>query len=107
MKQKIKYIKELSEAIIKSFNFAFFVVSLLLWAYLTILNVLSQPFQLSLLWDAFNTLYGEFSFKVSCIFLIMFNGMNTIRSFLLNYGDFKENIGHLRTLKDVARVTKK
>jgi len=103
MKTKLKGYKDLLEAIIKSFNFAFFVVSILLWGYFTILNIMTKPFAFTLLWDGFNTLYGEFSFKVSCIFLILFNGMNTIRGYFLHYHDWKENLGHMKTLKDVAK----
>lgn len=107
MKERLKKGKELFEAIIKSFNFAFFVVSLMLWIYFTVLNILTKPFEFGLLWDGFNTMYGEFSFKVSCIFLILFNGMNTIRGYFLQYYDLKENFGHAKTLKEVAHTTKK
>lgn len=107
MQKKLKNLFSRIEILIKSFNFAFFVVSVLLWGYFTTLNILTKPFAFGLLWDGFNTMYGEFSFKVSCIFLILFNGMNTIRGYFLHYYDLKENFGHVKTLKDVATVAKK
>lgn len=87
------------ESFIKIFNFAFFMASGLFWLFVTAKNVSSQPFEFGLLWGAFNQMYGEFSFKVGCIFLIVFNGLASIRGFLSQYTELTEHLTHTGRVK--------
>lgn len=93
-----KKLISLIEKFIRSFNFAFFLVSVTIWLYLTTDKLLTQPFELSLLWDAFNNMYAQLTFKVSCIILIIVNGLQTIRSWIFMYYDLRENAGHISTI---------
>lgn len=88
---------------IHTFNFCFFLATALAWLYFTILSLATQPFQLSLLWDGFNQMYGQFAVKVGCIMLVIINGVQTIRLWILDYHDLKENLEHLRTLKKIFK----
>ncbi len=99
MKEKVKTFHAFMESFIKIFNFAFFVASVLFWLFVTVKNVSSQPFEIGLLWSAFNEMYGQFSFKVGCIFLIVFNGLAAIRGFLSQYTELAENLTHTGRLK--------
>lgn len=96
----------LIEKFIRAFNFAFFLVSVTIWLYLTTDKLLTQPFELSLLWDAFNNMYAQLTFKVSCIILILVNGLQTIRSWIFMYYDLRENAGHISTIGKLVRRKK-
>jgi hypothetical protein len=90
------------ERIIKGFNVAFFAVSVILWVYFTVVNIMAAgAFRFELLWSAFNTMYADLSFKVSCILLIVFNGMDTLRGFLGQYMDLKEKLEHANAIRKV------
>jgi len=65
-------------------------------------NLFTQPFQIYLFWDAFNAMYGQISFKVGCIVLIIFNGLQTIQGYLGYYYNFKEYHQHISTLGKIA-----
>ena len=103
MHSKAKNFSEFTEYFIKVFNFLFFVVSAILWLILTIKNVMTHAFTFDLLWSAFNEMYGQFSFKVGCIGLIIFNGLSTIRGFLNQYIELKENAQHTKKLHQFVR----
>ena len=92
---------------IKIFNFIFFIISLTFWLFFTIQNILSQPFELGLLWNAFNNMYGQLSFKVSCIFLIILNGLQSIRALIFQYYDLKETSEHLQTIHKLVKRPRK
>jgi hypothetical protein len=92
------------EKLVNLFNLIFFLVSIAIWIYLTILNLASQPFEFGLLWAAFNQMYGQLSFKVGCIVLIVFNGLQTIRGLIFEYYEIKEYGQHISTL---SRLIKK
>ncbi len=61
------------------FNTAFFLVTLLIWL-IHVFSTNFAEFQLSTLWTAFNGLYSRFEFKVSCIFLILYNGVISFKT---------------------------
>lgn len=88
---------------IRTFNFCFFLATAFVWIYFTAIKLSSEPFQISLLWDGFNQMYGQFSVKVGCILLVIFNGLQTIRLWINDYHDFQENIGHVRTIKKIFK----
>lgn len=99
MKTKFGTFHAFMESFIKIFNFAFFLATFVFWLFLTIKNISQHPFEPGLLWSAFNEMYGQFSFKVGCIFLIIFNGMASIRGFLGQYMELAENLQHTGRLK--------
>jgi|GEM_PF-2818242 len=101
MKDKIMKFHERVEIATKIFNFAFFVGTVLVWLYLTIISLLTHPFEFGLLWNAFNDMYAQLSFKIGCIVLIVFNGMTTIRSFLNQYMELSENLAHAHKTKEI------
>lgn len=98
MKKHFKKIGSFLEKIVKFFNFSFFLIAILIWIYLTITHLLSEPFQFSLFWAAFNDMYGQLSFKIGCIVLIIGNGIHTIQGFIINYYQIKEYHGHVSTI---------
>lgn len=91
------------ERILNFFNLGFFVISIAIWIYLTAINLLTQPFQISLLWDAFNVMYGQISFKIGCIILIIFNGLQTIQSYFGYYYSLKDYHQHVTTLGKIIK----
>ncbi|MCC6643152.1 hypothetical protein IT411_00200, partial [Candidatus Peregrinibacteria bacterium] len=99
-KQSSRFKKSITllEKLIRAFNFAFFLVSIGIWLYLTVDSLLTQPFEWALLWNAFNNMYAQFSFKVGCIILIIFNGLQTIRNWIFDYYDILEYAEHIGTL---------
>jgi len=101
-----KYIKYL-EKFINYFNLLFFIASLVVWLYLTIINLATKPFEIGILWLAFNSMYGQLSFKVGCIFLIIFNGLQSIRGLIFDYYDIKETHQHLSTITKLIKNRKK
>ena len=105
MREKITQAGQWIEKGVKLFNLAFFVVSVSVWTVITAINLWSNPFDAGLLWSGFNQMYGELSFKISCIFLIIFNGLGAIRSFISGYMEMKENFQHVSTVgKFVKKV---
>jgi hypothetical protein len=88
---------------IQTFNFCFFLATALVWIYFTAIKLATEPFQIGLLWDGFNQMYGQFSVKVGCIMLVVFNGLQTIRLWINDYHDLQENVGHLRTIKKIFK----
>lgn len=86
------------EKLVNLFNLIFFLISIAIWLYLTIINLSSQPFEWGLLWAAFNQMYGQLSFKVGCIVLIIFNGLQTIRGLIFEYYEIKEYSQHISTI---------
>jgi len=70
MIKKIDGILRKLDLVIKAFNFGFFLVSLMVWLYLTVLVLMSKPFGIGLLWEAFNLMYANLSFKVGCMFIL-------------------------------------
>ena len=103
MKNSLKKIHKFIEKFINIFNFIFFLVSTAIWIFFTIKLITIQPFKFSLLWDGFNQMYKDFSFKVSCIFLIIFNGFNEIRSYIFKYYDIKETVSHVNKIRKIAK----
>jgi hypothetical protein len=100
---KSKKIGKFINKSIQTFNFCFFLATALAWLYFTIISLATQPFQLSLLWDGFNQMYGQFAVKVGCIMLVVFNGLQTIRLWIVDYYDLQENLEHIRTLKKILK----
>jgi len=99
MKPQLKAVHEFMESLIKIFNFTFFLASVLFWIFVTVKNISTQPFEFGLLWSAFNEMYGQFSFKVGCIFLIIFNGLATIRGFFQQYTELAEHAQHTHRIR--------
>jgi hypothetical protein len=106
MKINFSKIKACINKFIKAYNFLFFLISTTIWLYLTIINLATQPFEFGLLWSAFNSMYGQLSFKVSCIFLIIFNGLQSIRSYIFKYYDLMETHENLSTLHKLTKGKK-
>lgn len=94
------------DKIIRSFNFAFFLVSILIWILITGQEIATKPLEIGLLWSAFNIMYAQISFKVSCIFLIVFNGFQSIRLWVFDYYELKEYTEHLQTLGKIIKKKK-
>ncbi len=90
------------EKLIRGFNFAFFLISIVFWLILTIAEISTKPFDWPLLWSAFNVLYGQFNFKIGCILLIIFNGLLAIRQWIFAYYELKEYGEHIWTLGKVV-----
>lgn len=106
MKKHVKQAVKTLEKAIKSFNFCFFLISLIIWLYITISNILTQPFEIGLLWSAFNNMYGQLSFKVGCIVLIVANGIATIQSWFGQYYQLKEYHEHVTTIHKAIKGKK-
>lgn len=96
----------LLDKIISSFNFAFFLISILIWILITGQEIATKPLEIGLLWSAFNIMYAQISFKVSCIFLIVFNGLQSIRLWVFDYYELKEYTEHLQTLGKIIKKKK-
>ena len=96
---KVKALHEFMGSALKLFNLVFLVVSVGFWLFFAVKNVLLQPFQLGTLWSAFNDLYAQYSFKVGCIFLIVFNGFAAIRGFFSQYVEIAESVEHGQRVK--------
>lgn len=103
MRKKIQKFHTYFERIVKVFNIGFFIISIVFWLYLTIVSLFTEPFQLSLLWSAFNKMYGEFAFKTGCILLIVFNGLSNIRAFTSQYNDLKDEVKHATAVKNFLK----
>ncbi len=99
MFKKVQIFHQFMESFIKIFNFTFFVASITFWIIITIKNISTQPFEIGLLWSAFNEMYGQLSFKIGCIFLIIFNGFASIRGILQQYMDLAEQVQHTNRIK--------
>ncbi|MCC7432382.1 hypothetical protein IT412_02540 [Candidatus Peregrinibacteria bacterium] len=100
-----KFLRALDK-LIRSFNFAFFLVSILIWILITGQEIATKPLEIGLLWSAFNIMYAQISFKVSCIFLIIFNGFQSIRLWIFDYYEIKEYTEHLQTLGKIIKKKK-
>lgn len=55
-------------------NVLFFLVTLLVWLYF-VAQTNFATFEPGDLWKAFNGLYTQFAFKVSCIVFVIYNGL--------------------------------
>ena len=94
MKKKILAVHGFVEALVKIFNLGFFVLTGVLWLWIGMQSFLKGGFDLTVFWDSFNAIYGNFSFKVGCIFLIIFNGLGAVKAFLSQYLDLAEGVQH-------------
>ena len=94
MKDKIKAVHGVVESGVKIFNLVFFTVSACLWVFLAVRSVFAHGFDFGALWASFNLMYDTTVFKVSCIFLIIFNGLGAARAFLGQYMDLAEGVQH-------------
>ena len=94
MKDKIKAVHGVVESGVKIFNLVFFAVSACLWGFLAVRSVFAHGFDFGALWASFNLMYDTTIFKVSCIFLIIFNGLGAARAFLGQYMEVAEGVQH-------------
>jgi hypothetical protein len=106
IKRQGKKFLRLLDKIIRSFNFAFFLVSVLIWILITGQEMMTKPLEIGILWSAFNIMYAQISFKVSCIFLIIFNGFQTVRFWIFDYYELKEYGEHFQTLGKIIKKSK-
>lgn len=106
IKRQGKKFLRLLDKIIRSFNFAFFLVSVLIWILITGQEMMTKPLEIGILWSAFNIMYAQISFKVSCIFLIIFNGFQTVRLWIFDYYELKEYGEHFQTLGKIIKKSK-
>lgn len=97
-----KFLRGLDK-LIRCFNFAFFLVSIIIWILITGQEIATKPLEIGLLWSAFNIMYAQISFKVSCIFLIIFNGFQSVRLWVFDYYEIKEYTEHLQTLGKIIK----
>ena len=101
MKHKLRKIHNWIAKFIKLFNIGFFVISTAVWVVLSVQTIATQPFEFGLLWTAFNQMYAQYSFKLACIFVIIFNGLSSLQQIFQNYMDVTghvENSGWLRRM---------
>lgn len=99
MKQKLMAFHGFIKTFIKIFNIGFFVISAGVWVVLSVQSLAGRAFDLSLLWTAFNQMYVEYSFKVACIFVILFNGLAGIQQVFQQYLDVAEHIENRHLVK--------
>jgi len=79
------------------YNLGFVTAMLIVWTIAFALRVMSEPFHPIMLWDAFNLMYGQFSFKVGCIWLVVFNAFASVNFYVEQYMNTRAALGGLKT----------